>query len=322
LKAKLADQRVLDSRLMKDAYMNRLLELAAEDERIVVLDADLMHSNGTIEFQKAYPDRAINVGVQEANMMGIAGGLSATGKVPFCHTFACFASRRALDQVYVSIAYAQLNAKIIGTDPGVAAAYNGGTHMPFDDMGIMRSIPTMTIIEPVDNIMIEAILPQVIDRPGPCYIRIDRKHPIRIYGEGSEFNIGKGVVLREGEDVTIFATGLMVAEALDAADILKQQGISAMVVNLFTLKPMDKELVISCAQRTGAVVTAENHSIINGLGSAVAEILTENHPVVMERVGIRDLFGEVGDVDYLKRRFGLTASAIVGRVEKVLEKKN
>ena len=302
--------------------MNRLLELAAKDERIVVLDADLMHSNGTIEFQKAYPERAINVGVQEANMIGIAGGLSATGKVPFCHTFACFASRRALDQVYISIAYAQLNAKIVGTDPGVTAAFNGGTHMPFDDMGVMRSIPTMTIIEPVDNTMVEAILPQIVDLPGPSYIRIDRKNPVHIYEEGSEFTIGKGVVLREGDDVTIFATGIMVAEALDAADILKQQGISAMVVNIFTLKPIDKELVVSCAQRTGAVVTVENHSIINGLGSAVAEVLIENYPVAMERVGVRDLFGEVGDVNYLKRRFGLTASAIVDRVEKVLKKKN
>ncbi|NMB45389.1 MAG: transketolase family protein [Firmicutes bacterium] len=307
---------------MKDVYMAHLLEQAAKDERIVVLDADLMHSNGTIAFQEAYPDRSINVGVQEANMIGIAGGLSATGKVPFCHTFACFASRRALDQIYVSIAYAQLNAKIVGTDPGITAAYNGGTHMPFDDLGIMRSIPTMTVVEPVDNTMVKAILPQVIDTPGPFYIRIARKNPIRIYKEGSEFTIGKGALLREGKDVTIFAIGIMVAEALDAADILDQQGISAMVVNIFTLKPIDKDLVISCAQKTGAVVTAENHSIINGLGSAVAEVLTEKHPVVMERVGVRDLFGEVGDVAYLKQRFGLTADAIVDSVQKVLHKKN
>ncbi len=322
MKVKLATERTLDQLLMRDVYVDGLLELARQDDRIVVLDSDLMHSNGTIEFQKKYPQRTINVGVQEANMVGIAGGLSATGKVPFCHTFACFASRRTLDQVYISVAYAQLNAKIVGTDPGITAAYNGGTHMPFDDMGIMRSIPTMTVIEMVDNTMIKALLPQIVDTYGPFYLRIVRRNPVKIYATGSEFTIGKGMILREGSDATIFATGIMVTEALDAGELLAQRGISAQVVNIFTLKPIDEDLIVNCAQQTGAVVTAENHSIINGLGSAVAEVLSENCPVPMERVGVRDLFGEVGDVPYLQQRFGLTADAIVASVEKVLQKKN
>lgn len=321
MKVKLVAEHTIDDLSMRDVYIDGIMELASQDERIVVLDADLMHSNGTTRFQEAYPKRTINVGVQEANMVGIASGLSATGMVPFAHTFACFASRRALDQIYVSVAYSQLNVKLVGTDPGITAAFNGGTHMPFDDMGIMRSIPTMTVIEMVDNTMVKALLPQTVDAHGPFYLRIVRSNPVKIYADGTRFAIGKGLVLREGSDVTIFATGIMVREALKAAELLAAKSISAQVVNIFTLKPIDEELIIQCAQQTGAVVTVENHSIINGLGSAVAEVLSENHPVPMERVGVRDLFGEVGSVEYLQKRFGLTADAIGASAERVLQKK-
>jgi transketolase len=312
---------VLEDVMMRDIYCETLLDLAARDQRIVVLDADLMKSMGIIAFFRAYPERTFNCGVQEADMMGIAAGLSATGKVPFAHSFATFATRRCFDQIFLSAAYAQLNVRIIGSDPGITASFNGGTHMAFEDMGMMRSVPGMTVIEPVDNSMLRAILTDIVNPFGLYYIRLLRKHAVKIYPEGFPFEIGKAVTLREGEDVAIIATGILVSEALQAADILSSRGISARVVNMFTLKPIDQEAIIACAAETGAIVTAENHNIINGLGSAVAEVLAENCPVPMERVGILDRFGKVGPVDYLKEEFGLTADTIAGKAEKVLARK-
>lgn len=311
----------LDSRAMKDVYIETLIKLAEEDQRIVVLDADLMHSNSTIRFMETYPGRAINVGVQEANMIGTAAGLAATGKIPFTHTFSCFNTRRALDQIYMSVAYAKLNVKVVGTDPGVTAAYNGGTHMPLEDMGVVRGIPTMTVIEPVDNVMMEALVKDIAYLDGPVYLRVNRKEPVQIYAPGTEFEIGKGKVLTEGDDLTLIASGIMVAESLKAAELLEQKGIRARVVNIFTIKPIDKELIVKCAQETGAIVTCENHNVINGLGSAVAEVLAENCPVPMERVGVQDLFGEVGSVDYLQKRFAMTAEDIAAKAEKCLARK-
>ena len=311
----------LDSRAMKDVYIETLIKLAEEDQRIVVLDADLMHSNSTIRFMETYPGRAINVGVQEANMIGTAAGLAATGKIPFTHTFSCFNTRRALDQIYMSVAYAKLNVKVVGTDPGVTAAYNGGTHMPLEDMGVVRGIPTMTVIEPVDNVMMEALVKDIAYLDGPVYLRVNRKEPVQIYAPGTEFEIGKGKVLTEGDDLTLIASGIMVAESLKAAELLEQKGIRARVVNIFTVKPIDKELIVKCAQETGAIVTCENHNVINGLGSAVAEVLAENCPVPMERVGVQDLFGEVGSVDYLQKRFAMTAEDIAAKAEKCLARK-
>ncbi len=311
----------LDSRAMKDVYIETLIKLAEEDQRIVVLDADLMHSNSTIRFMETYPGRAINVGVQEANMIGTAAGLAATGKIPFTHTFSCFNTRRALDQIYMSVAYAKLNVKVVGTDPGITAAYNGGTHMPLEDMGVVRGIPTMTVIEPVDNVMMEALVKDIAYLDGPVYLRVNRKEPVQIYAPGTEFEIGKGKVLTEGDDLTLIASGIMVAESLKAAVLLEQKGIRARVVNIFTIKPIDKELIVKCAQETGAIVTCENHNVINGLGSAVAEVLAENCPVPMERVGVQDLFGEVGSVDYLQKRFAMTAEDIAAKAEKCLARK-
>jgi transketolase len=321
MSAVIAKNRVTDEIAMRDAYCKTLVELAAQDKRIVVLDADLMKSMGMVPFMKAYPKRTFDVGVQEANMIGVAAGLSATGKIPFAHSFAPFASRRCFDQVFLSCGYAKLNVRIIGSDPGITAAFNGGTHMPFEDMGLMRNVPDITILEPVDAAMLKDLVAQTAERYGVFYIRLLRKNAVKIYEEGSTFEIGKGVQLKDGKDVTIIATGIMANESLKAAEILENEGISARVVNIFTLKPIDKEMIIKCAKETGAIVTAENHNIINGLGSAVAEVLVENELVPMERIGVKDMFGEVGPQDYLAKRFEMTSDDIAAKVKKVLARK-
>ncbi len=321
MKTVLVKENVKEKTMMRDVYCQTLMELAKENKNIVALDADLMSSMGMVPFLKAYPERTFNCGIQEANMMGMAAGLSATGKIPFAHSFGPFATRRCFDQIFMSCAYAKLNVRIIGSDPGVTAAFNGGTHMPFEDMGIMRNIPGVTILEPVDTVMLKDLIRQTAEMYGIFYIRLLRKNAVGIYEEGSGFEIGKAVKLREGKDATIIATGIMVNEALKAAAQLEQQGISAGVINMFTLKPIDKTAIIEAANETGAVVTAENHSILNGLGSAVAEVLSENAPVPLERVGVEDVFGEVGPEDYLRERFGLTADNIAKKVMKVLERK-
>ena len=307
--------------LMKDVYIDNLIERAKEDKRIVVLDADLMNSNGTIKFKKAFPDRGIDVGIQEANMIGMAAGLSATGKIPFTHTFSCFNARRALDQIYLAVSYNKLNVKIVGTDPGVLAAYNGGTHMPLEDVGMMRGIPTMKIIEPTDPVMLDYLIDQILQDYGPLYIRLQRKNAAEIYEKGSEFEIGKGVLVKDGTDLTIIASGIMVEEAIKASAILEGKNISARIVDLFTLKPVDAEIIVESAEKTGAILTAENHNVHNGLASAVSEVLVKNYPVPLEMIGIQDLFGEVGQVDYLMKRFELTAEDIVKKAEKLLARK-
>lgn len=318
---KITFDNVKDTKAMRDVYCETLIELASSDNRIVALDADLMNSMGMVPFQKVYPERIFNCGVQEANMVGIAAGLSATGKVPFAHSFGPFATRRCFDQVFISAAYAKLNVRIIGSDPGITAQYNGGTHMPFEDMGIMRNIPSMTIIEPTDCVMLKDIIKQLANSYGVFYIRLLRKNPITIYEEGSAFEIGKAVELRDGCDVTLISSGILVSESLKAAHMLAAEGIKAKVVNMFTWKPVDTEMIIKCAKETGAVVTVENHNIINGLGSAVAEVLGENYPVPLERIGCRDMFGEVGPQEYLIERFEMTAGDIIKKVNKVMARK-
>lgn len=307
--------------MMRDIYCRTLMDLASKDKNIVALDADLINSMGMSPFMEAYPERIIDCGIQEANMIGVAAGMSATGKIPFAHSFAPFATRRCYDQVFLSAAYAKLNVKIIGSDPGITAAFNGGTHMPLEDMGIMRNIPGITILEPTDSVMLVDLIKQIAYKYGIYYVRLLRKNAVKVYEDGSTFEIGKAARIRDGRDVSIIASGIMVAEALKAAGILQEKGISARVVNVFTLKPIDKDMIIECARDTGAIVTAENHNIINGLGSAVAEVLCENYPALLERVGVQDLFGEVGPEDYLKKRFEMTAEDIVKKVEKMLERK-
>ena len=307
--------------MMRDAYCNTLIELARGNKSIVALDADLMKSMGMIPFLKEFPERTFNCGVQEANMIGVAAGLSATGKIPYAHSFATFSTRRAFDQVFLSAAYAGLNVRIIGSDPGITAAFNGGTHMPLEDLGIMRQVPTMTVLEPVDAAMLEDLVRQLADLEGVFYIRLLRRHAIKVYEPGSHFEIGKAVTLKDGGDVTIIATGIMVTEALEARELLAEKGISARVVNVFTLKPIDTATITRCARETGAIVTAENHNIIGGLGSAVAEVLAENEPAPLERIGARDRFGEVGPVDYLKKAFGMTAEDIADKAKQAISRK-
>ncbi len=317
----LAGENVEEKVAMRDVYCQTLMEMAEKDERIVVLDADLMNSMGVVPFGKKYPERTINCGIQEANMIGVAAGLSATGKVPYAHSFGTFATRRCFDQIFVSAAFAQLNVRIVGSDPGITAAYNGGTHMTFEDLGIMRGISRMTVLEPTDSAMIGDLVRQLANLYGVFYLRLLRKNAVKIYEAGSHFEIGKAVTVREGRDATIIASGLCVADSLEAAKMLATRGISVRVLNMFTLKPIDREAIMQSAAETGAIVTAENHNIINGLGSAVAEVLAETIPTPMERVGVQDQFGEVGSVDYLKERFELTAADIAKKVEKAIARK-
>lgn len=312
----------LKNRNLRDIYVDLLIDLAAENPQVVAVEADLMKALGTTKFQEKYPDRIIDVGVAEANMIGVAAGLANMGKLPFTHTFTPFATRRVYDQVTLSVAYAGLNVKMVGSDPGVMAELNGGTHMSLEDVGLMRTMPTMTIVEPVDGVQLASLFPQIAKHPGPVYIRLLRKAFDPIFEEGESFELGKAKPILDGKDLTIFATGIMVKEALDAAALLKAEGIDAAVVNIHTIKPIDADAIIAAAKRTGAIVTAENHNIINGLGSAVAEVLVEHAPVVMERIGTRDHFGEVGHKDFLMEKFGLKAHHIVAAAKKVLERKN
>ncbi|MCD8146666.1 MAG: transketolase family protein [Clostridiales bacterium] len=306
---------------LRKVFCDTLLDMAGEDNRVVVLDADLMNAAGTKPFRAAYPERTFDCGVQEANMIGVAAGLSSRGFIPFAHTFGPFASRRACDQIFMSCAYAKQNVKVVGSDPGITAALNGGTHMPFEDLGIMSTIPEMTVVEPCDAVSLGKIIRLAKETYGTWYIRLHRKPAPVIYEAESDFAVGKSCLLREGTDVTIFAMGYLVAEALKAADILAAEGISARVVDMWCLKPLDDAAVIAAAKETGAIVTAENHNIRNGLGSAVASTLALNCPAPLEMVGVQDEFGEVGQVDYLAQRFGLTADEIVAKTKKVLARK-
>lgn len=308
--------------LMRDAYCKALMAMAEKDKRIVALDADLIGSSGMKPFFAAYPDRAIQCGIAEANMIGVAAGLSLTGKVPFCHSFGPFATRRVCDQIYVSGAYAHLNIRIVGSDPGVTAAYNGGTHMPFEDMAVLRGIPEIVLLEPCDPVALDDIVRQLADVYGIYYIRMVRKNSTAIYAPGSTFEIGKGNRLRNGTDVTLIASGIMVEEALIAAEQLAEEGVSARVVDMFTWKPIDEELIALCAEETGCIVTAENHNIYGGLGSAVAEAAAKTIPVPIEMVGTDDRFGQVGNESFLRGEYRLTAARIVEAAKRAIERKN
>lgn len=310
-----------DSKEMRTVFAEVMEEFSQADSRVIYLDCDLMNSMGMTNYWKNHPDKAINCGIQEANMIGVAAGMSATGLVPFVHTFGTFATRRVMDQVFVSAAYAKLNVRIFGSDPGITAALNGGTHMPLEDIGMMRCVPQITIIDPTDTVMLRDMMYKTKDMFGVFYIRLSRKKAKKIFQDGSTFEIGKAAKLRTGTDVTIFASGIEVEEALLAADLLEKEGISAAVSNMFTIKPIDRDAIVEAAKETGAIVTAENHNIINGLGSAVAEVVTETVCVPMERVGAKDRFGEVGAVDYLKKTFEMTAEDIVKAAKKAISRK-
>lgn len=306
---------------VRNTIVSSLVKMIEADPNVVFLDCDTMDALGIRELKERFPQNILSCGIQEANMIGVAAGLSAMGRIPYVHSFAVFATRRCYDQVFLSVGYAKNSVKIIGTDAGIASAYNGGTHMPFEDVALMRAIPQATVIELTDSTMAENLLPKVKDIPGVVYLRSVRKRTTAVYAPGSDFEIGKGVLLREGTDATILASGIMVDTALIAAEAAQQEGISLRVVDLFSIKPIDQDIIIDSAQKTGAVVTAENHNIIGGLGDAVAEVLVENAPVPMRRVGIPDHYGEVGSVEYLRKRFQLTPEHILDEVKKVIQLK-
>lgn len=311
----------LRNRQLRDIYVELLMHYAELYPEIVIVEADLMKALKTTLFADKYPERTVNVGVQEANMIGVAAGLANMGKLPFTHTFTPFATRRVFDQVTLSVAYSRLNVKMCGSDPGIMAQLNGGTHMSLEDVGLMRNLPGMTIVEPVDGVQLAALFPQIIEHKGPVYIRLLRQEFDAIFSDDQPFTLGKATQIIEGSDVSIFATGIMVKEALDAAKLLTEEGIRASVINIHTIKPIDQEAILKDVRKTNACVVAENHNIINGLGSAVAEVLGENYPVPMERVGVKDHFGEVGKKDFLMEKFGLKAKNIVDAVHRVIARK-
>jgi transketolase len=307
---------------MRDVYAQTLVDLAENDDRICVLEADLMNATGTKVFKQRFPERMFNVGVAEANMVGVASGLSAEGKIPFAASFGTFASRRTFDQFFLSANYAQLNVKLVGTDPGITAQFNGGTHMPFEDIGMMRLIPNLVIIEPSDLVSCEALIRAAAAHQGSMYIRMHRKGSNTIYDENEQFELGKGKVLVDGTDVTLIAAGfVMVPEALKAAEILKKEGISAAVIDMHTIKPLDNELVLAYAKKTGAIVTCENHQVTGGLGGAVAELLTAEYPALLGRIGAQDMFGQVGTQDYLIKAYEMTAEDIAKKAMATISKK-
>ncbi|MCU6761090.1 1-deoxy-D-xylulose-5-phosphate synthase [uncultured Roseburia sp.] len=310
-----------DEITIKDSFGAVLEALFEEDPDVIYLDADLMNSMGTYKLAKRYPDRCIDCGIQEANMIGVAAGASAVGKKPYVHTFGPFAGRRCYDQVFISVGYAKNNVRIIGSDAGVTAAYNGGTHMPFEDIALYRAIPRAMIIDAADQVQFEAAVRQTKDREGVTYIRCPRKGCTKVYGSKTEFIFGKANVLKEGTDCAVIASGIMTAEALNAAEHLEKEGIKIAVIDPVTIKPLDEETVLSYAEKCGAVVTAENATVVGGLGSAVCELLGEKCPVPIKRIGVQDLYGEVGDVNYLKERFGLTAKDLMNAVKEIIARK-
>lgn len=310
-----------DTVLFKELLGKTIPELAAQDEDIIYLDADLMGCIGTAKWAAANPTRGINCGISEANMVGTACGLAASGFRPIVHTFGPFASRRVFDQVFLSAGYAGNDITIIGTDPGVCAAFNGGTHMPFEDIALYRTIPTATIIDMTDAAMFKDVFKKLPYLPGVKYVRVGRKSGPAVYADGSTFEIGKGNVLREGKDVTIIACGIMVAMALEAANRLAEEGINASVIDMFTVKPIDKKLVIEYAKKTGAIVTAENHSANGGLTEAVCRAVADECPVPVKHVAIDDLYGQVGPQNFLEKTYDLTPEHIIAEVKAAIERK-
>lgn len=305
----------------RESYGNALVELGKKYDNVVVLDADLANATKTGIFQKAFPARHIDCGIAEANMMGIAAGLSTTGKVPFASTFAMFAAGRAFEQVRNSIGYPHLNVKIGATHAGISVGEDGATHQCNEDMALMRTIPGMVVINPADDVEARAAVEAAYLHEGPVYLRFGRL-AVPVFNEhpGYRFELGKGVVLRDGCDVTVFATGLCVNSALEAAGRLAEDGISARVINIHTIKPLDEALVLEAAAQTGRVVTVEEHSVIGGLGSAVCDALCSYEPVKVLKIGVNDVFGESGPAVELIHKYGLDGEGVYRKVKAFMEK--
>lgn len=305
----------------RDAYGAALKELGADRNDILVLDADLAKATKTIAFKKEHPEKFIDCGIAEGNMMGIAAGLATTGYTVFASSFAMFAAGRAFEQVRNSIAYPKLNVKIGATHAGISVGEDGASHQCCEDIALMRSIPNMVIINPADDVEAKQAVFAAAEHDGPVYMRFGRLAVPRVNSEDYKFELGKGVTLKDGNDVTVIASGLMVNEALIAAETLKAEGVDVRVINIHTIKPIDKEIVIKAAKETGVIVTAEEHSIIGGLGSAVCEVLSEEYPVPVIRLGVNDTFGKSGPALELLKIYGLDAENIVTKVKKALELK-
>lgn len=300
----------MESIATREAYGKTLVELV-ENKDIVVLDADLAGATKTAMFKKACPERFFDMGIAEGDMMGTAAGLAVSGKIPFASTFAIFAAGRGFEQIRNSICYPNINVKIAATHAGVTVGEDGGSHQAIEDISLMRSLPNMVVLNPADAVEARQMVLAAAEYVGPMYLRFGRAATPVIHDDSYKFELGKGEVVKEGKDVSIIATGIMVAKALEAAETLKVEGIDAEVINISTIKPLDNELVLASAKKTGKVVTAEEHSIIGGLGSAVCELLAEEHPVKVTRIGVKDCFGQSGTPAALLEHYGLTAADIV-----------
>ncbi len=303
----------------REAYGKALVKLGKINDDVVVLDADLSKSTKTNDFCKAYPNRFFNMGIAEQNLVGAACGFAAAGKIPFASTFAMFATGRAFEVIRNSACYPKLNVKICATHAGITVGEDGGSHQSVEDISLMRSVPNMTVLVPADGVEAEKMIFAAAEFNGPMYVRLGRSAVPTLFGEDYNFKIGKGVVLKEGNDATIIACGMMVNEAILAADMLKEENINVRVINMSTIKPIDTELIIKAAKETKAIVTAEEHSIIGGLGSAVSEVVSENCPTIVKKVGINDCFGESGTPAELLEKYGLTAKHIVEKVKEAMQ---
>ncbi|TCW39506.1 transketolase subunit B [Thermohydrogenium kirishiense] len=295
----------------REAYGEALVELSKINKDVVVLDADLSKSTKTAEFQKVSPERFFNIGIAEADMIGTAAGLATCGKIPFASTFAIFATGRAYEQIRNSVAYPKLNVKIAATHAGITVGEDGATHQSIEDISLMRSIPNMVVINPSDDIETKSAILAAAEYKGPVYIRLGRMAVPTIHDDSYKFQLGKGEVIKSGKDVTIIATGITVSMAIEAAEELKKDGIDAEVINIHTIKPIDKELIIKTAQKTDRIVTVEEHSIIGGLGSAVCEVLSQEYPTKVKMIGINDVFGQSGKPKELLEHYGISTENII-----------
>ena len=307
-----------DKQATRQAYGDALVELGANNKDLVVMDADLSKSTMTVGFSKAFPDRFFNMGIAEQNMYGVAAGLAASGKTVVASTFAMFATGRAFEIIRNSIGYPHLNVKICATHAGVTVGEDGASHQAIEDIALMRSIPGMTVLNPSDGVSAKKAVEAAVAMDGPVYVRLGRAAVPFVYDEDMDFEIGKGLTVKEGSDVTIIATGIMVNEAIQAAEKLEAEGISARIIDIHTIKPIDEEIIIKAAKETKGIVTAEEHSVIGGLGSAVAEVTAKNAPAKIKMIGIQDRFGQSGKPDQLMKEYGLTADDIVAACKELL----
>ncbi len=303
----------------REAYGNALVELGKKNENVVVLDADLAKATKTESFKKAFPERFFDMGIAEADMIGTAAGLATCGKIPFASSFAVFAVGRAYDQIRNSVAYPNLNVKIAATHAGITVGEDGATHQAIEDIALTRVMPNMTVICPCDEVETRWAINQAAEIKGPVYIRLGRSKAEEVYNEKENFEFGKGKVVRNGDDVAVVATGIMVAEAVKAHEVLKQEGIFIRVIDIHTIKPIDKDIIFKAAYETKGIVTAEEHSIIGGLGSAVAEVVSEKCPTKVLRVGVNDKFGKSGNAKELLKEYGLTCENIIEKVKEILK---